>query len=68
MTAAESNRAKSRQDTKEATGGDGRLEIQTEAMSFWSLRAALVNTESISSRHSLTRVGSEIHTHVVDEK
>lgn len=48
MTAVESNRAKSRQDTEEATGGDGWLEIQTEAMSFWSRQAALVNTESVS--------------------
>ena len=48
MTAVESNWAKSRQDTEEATGGDGRLEIQTEAMSFWSHQAASVNAEPIS--------------------
>lgn len=41
MTAEQSNRAKSRQDTKEATGGGGGwLEKQAEPMPFWSVHAA----------------------------
>lgn len=51
MTAEQSNRAKSWQDTKETTGGGGsnRLEIQEEVMSFWSHQANLRKNTSFST-------------------
>lgn len=48
MTAEQSNRAKSRQDTKETTGGGGggssRLEIQEEVMSSDLTKLTYVKT------------------------